>query len=441
MFESLKSWKNDKHNSIQLDSITGLLDRKSFIESLHECNEGNFGAEFYYFGLAHIEQFKLVNHSLGHEAGDYLLQKIAERMKAEFGENSTVGRMGSDEFGFISLEHSVDQVKAICQELNESLKRSPLKWKNRVIQAQIKYGIVSIKTHEKNIDQILKSVDEAVYAALYDRIKTICEYDEQDTAISRRNSNLKHAITVDQWLARDQFVLFVQPIVDLHSKLKINYFEVLIRGKTKDGKLVPPSSLIAAAEEFNLATKLDKWVIRNLFSWISHNKEIICSKFKYSFNISALSLNNNELCDYIIELTEKENIDPQYINIEVTERIAISNIDRCLDFMNRLKKLGFTFSLDDFGTGYCSFNYIKSLPFDMVKIDGTFIKNITSDKTSIAIVKAVADIAHTVNKKTVAEFVEDENIANAIKELGIDYGQGYFYSRPVPIDVLTKFKE
>ena len=441
MFASLKSWKNSKDHELKLDSITGLLDRKSFIESLNECNQGNFGADFYYFGLAHIEQFKLVNHSFGHEAGDYLLKEIAHRMDAEFGENSTIGRMGNDEFGFISLEHSVDQVKSICQEINESLLRSPLKWKGKTIRAQIKYGIVSIQANEKNLDEILMSVDEAIYAALYDHVNTICEYDEKDTAIVRRNNNLKHAITVDHWLSRNQFVLFVQPIVNLHAELKINYFEVLIRGKTNEGKLVPPAGLIAAAEEFNLATKIDKWVIRNLFEWISNNTNVVCSKFKYSFNISALSLNDNEICDYIIELTKSNNINPKSINLEVTERIAISNIDRCLNFMNRLKKIGFTFSLDDFGTGYCSFNYIKELPFDMIKIDGSFIKNITSDKTSVAIVKAVAEIAHTVNKKTVAEFVEDESIANKIKELGIDYGQGYFYSRPVPIDILTKFKE
>lgn len=178
-------------------------------------------------------------------------------------------------------------------------------------------------------------------------------------------------------------------------------------------------------------------MIRNLFKWIKDAGDSISSQYKFSFNLSALSINDNELTDYIIKLTEREKINPRKVNIEVTERVAISNLKRCYDFMTTLKQAGFTFSLDDFGSGYCSFKYIQTLPFDVIKIDGSFIKDIDTNKQNRTIAKAITDIANAYERKTVAEYIENENVANIAKEIGIDFGQGYYFSKPFSIEKLS----
>ena len=233
----------------------------------------------------------------------------------------------------------------------------------------------------------------------------------------------------------------MQPIVYLNNPKKASHFELLIRGVSDEGKIISPVKLIEAAEDFNLTPMLDKWVIRNLFAWINKNDAAKSSKYKFSFNISALSINENELSSYIINLAKKENINPRKINIEVTERVAISNMKRCFDFMIALKKAGFSFSLDDFGSGYCSFKYIQTLPFDVIKIDGSFIKDIDTNKQNYTITKAVTDIAKAYNRKTVAEYVENKKIADIVSEIGIDFGQGYYYSKPFPISQLHQSEE
>ena len=422
------------------DSVTQLLDRPSLIRELNNILTANDSNQSCVFGIANVEQFKLVNHSYGNDAGDYVLQEIAKRMEIEFGDEAIIGRMGNDEFGFISMDKDAEQIRLVCETINDSFIRSTLPWKDKKIHVRVKFGIVLIDNNKQDTDQILKSANEAIYSAQYDGGSTICEYDQNDTAILRRSGNLQHAITVDHWIARNLFLLFLQPIVYIDNPKKVSHFEILIRGKSNEGKIITPGKLISAAEDFNLTTKLDKWVIRSLFSWINEHNSSVPSKFKFAVNISALSVNDNELCDYIIDLVEEQQINPKQISFEITERVAISNMKRCYDFMSRLKKLGFTFALDDFGTGYCSFKYIKTLPFDIIKIDGSFIKNIDTDQSNFGIVKAISDITKVFNKKTVAECIETETVSKILLDLGVDYGQGYLYSKPIPIESLTKLK-
>lgn len=437
MLKSIRNLaKGSPSSADTLDTVTGLLDRSAFIENLKETIADKNIKHERIFGVANIEQFKLINHSYGNDAGDFVLQEIARRMTIELGEDTCIARMGNDEFGFISVDKTAEQVKTICENINLSFNDAPLPWEDRKIHMHVKFGIVLIGESEYDIDQILKSANEAIYSAQYDGGNTICEYDQNNTAILRRSGNLQHAITVDRWIARNLFLLYLQPIVSLANPKKLSHFEVLIRGKAKDGKIITPGKLINAAEDFNLTTKLDKWVIRNLFAWINKHSASIPDGVRFAVNISALSVNDHELCDYIIELVEEDNINPRQISFEITERVAISNMKRCYDFMSRLKKIGFTFALDDFGTGYCSFKYIKTLPFDVIKIDGSFIRNIDSDETNYAIVKAITDISKAFHRKTVAECIENDKVAEISHDLGIDYGQGYLYSKPIPISAL-----
>lgn len=440
MLKSIRNLAKGSQSSDTFDSVTGLLDRTAFINNLTETIAQPESGHEHIFGIANVEQFKLINHSYGNAAGDFILQEIAKRMTIELGEDACIARMGNDEFGFISIDRNAEQIKSICENINRSFIEASLPWEGRKIQVHVKFGIVLISDAKQDIDQILKSANEAIYSAQYDGGDTICEYNQDDTAILRRSGNMQHAITVDRWISRNLFLLYLQPIVSLANPKKLSHFEVLIRGKAKDGKIVTPGKLINAAEEFNLTTKLDKWVIRNLFAWINKHSDAMPPGVRFAVNISALSVNDHELCDYIIDLVEEKNINPRQISFELTERVAISNMKRCYDFMSRLRKLGFTFALDDFGTGYCSFKYIKTLPFDVIKIDGSFIQNIDTDKSNYAIVKAISDITKAFNIKTVAECIENETVAKISHELGIDYAQGYLYSKPIPIDALINTK-
>lgn len=434
MLEKLKFNNKDNYNQ---DSVNGILDRTSLINKLSEILSNSSDNTDYVFGIANIEQFKLINHSYGYKAGDYVLNVVAKTLALEMDKNTIVGRLGNDEFGFICMNKQVAQIQSSCESLNFSLSHAPVTWNNKKIRLHIKFGLVKIDKRSKDIDKILNSVNEAIYSAQYDGCSTVCEYDEDNTAIVRRSDNMQEAITLQRMIARDQFLLYVQPIVYLDNPKKASHFELLLRGQSDDGKIISPGKLIEAAEDFNITPMLDKWVIRNLFKWINENNSSLSSKYKFSFNLSALSINDNDLSQYIIDMAEKENINPRKINIEVTERVAISNLKRCYDFMRELKSAGFTFSLDDFGSGYCSFKYIQTLPFDVIKIDGSFIKDIETNTQNQTITKAVTDIAKAYGRKTIAEYVENKEIADIVRSLGVDYGQGYYYSKAFPVSELS----
>ena len=438
MLNKLNFSRKDSHHQ---DPLTEVLDRGSFLNVLGNILSDNNSNVDYVFGIARVERFKLINHSYGYKAGDYALNVVAKTMSLELDEGTIVGRLGNTEFGFICKKKNISQIQSSCESLNFSLSHAPVSWEGRKIRLHIKFGLVRIDQATIEIDQVLKAANEAIYSAQYDGGSTVCEYNEEDTAIVRRSDNMHEAITLQKWVARDQFLLYVQPIVYLDNPKKASHFELLLRGVSDEGKVISPEKLINAAEDFNLSPMLDKWVIRNLFSWINQNNSISVSKCKFSFNISALSINDHELGNYIINLAKKENINPGKINIEVTERVAISNMKRCYDFMVELKKAGFSFSLDDFGSGYCSFKYIQTLPFDVIKIDGSFIKDLETNKQNWTITKAVTDIAKAYNRKTVAEYIENKEIADIVSEIGVDFGQGYYYSKPFPITQLSKSDE
>ena len=433
MLSKLNYLKNSNQN---LDTVTGVLDRVSLLDSLDEILSRKSKLDNYVFGIANIEKFKLINYSHGIKAGDYVLNVVARTLTLELDEDFIIGRLGGDEFGFICKNKRISQIQSSCESLNFSLSQAPVKWNGKNIQLHIKFGLIYIKDEINSCDQILRRVNEAVYTAKYDGCDTVCEYNTKNTAILRRSDNMQDAITLQRWIAHDKLLLYVQPIVYLNNPKKASHFELLLRGQPSTGKIISPGKLIDAAENFNLTPSLDKWVIRNLFAWLENTKDSFSSKYKFSFNISALSINDNDLSQYIMKLTKQHKVNPRKINIELTERVAISNMKRCRDFMLELKQAGFTFSLDDFGSGYCSFKYIQSLPFDVIKIDGSFIKDIDTNKQNYTIAKAVTDIAKAYGRKTVAEYIENEKIANVASEIGIDYGQGYYFSKPFSINKL-----
>lgn len=419
------------------DPVTGTLDRTNFLMELANIIDNRKKNDRYIFGLSNIEHFKLINHSHSHQAGDYVLNMVAKTLSLEMDDKTIIGRVGNDEFGFICHGKKVAQLQSACEALNYSLSHAPVSWNGKKIRLHIKFALVVIDTNIESVDQLLRYANEAIYSAYYDGCSTVCEHNVNDTAILRRSSKMNQAIKLQRWIAHDHFLLYVQPIVYLSSPRKASHFELLLRGRSDAGKVISPGKLIDAAEDFNLTPMLDKWVIRNLFEWINRSRNTACSEYKFSFNLSALSINDSELSNYIIDLAKHNNVNPRKINIEITERVAISNMKRCFDFMMKLKKAGFSFSLDDFGAGYCSFKYIQTLPFDVIKIDGSFIKDIDSNLHNRTITKAITDIARAYNKQTVAEFIENSDIARVAREIGIDYGQGFYFSRPHCITKLS----
>ena len=438
MLQAITNWSRETEDSQTLDPVTSVLDRNSFITMLQELVIENRPEAACVFGIANVEQFKLINHSHGYEAGDYVLHSIAQSMCLEFDDDTIIGRIGNDEFAFLTFNKSAAQVQTICESFAEAMDDMPLSWMAKEISISLKFGIVEIDRHEQSINHLLKSVSDAIYSASYDGCATVCAYDKGNTAILRRNSNMEQAAIVKSWISQDMFTLYIQPTVNLQSDAKVSHFEILIRGIPENNTIITPGNLIEAAEDFNLTPELDKWVIKKLFEWINQNQDNQSKKYRFSFNLSALSVNDQGLADYIIDMAKQENIDPKRINIEITERVAISNLKKCYEFMMTLRKLGFTFSLDDFGSGYCSFKYIKSLPFDIIKIDGSFIKDIAENKENYIIVKAIVDVAHGLGRRTVAEYVETKEIEETVKELGIEYAQGHYYAKAFPIDDINK---
>ena len=311
MLNKIQDWSDYEGSPQTFDKITGILDRASFIHLLEEVLPEEAPTKSCIFGIANIENFKLINHSHGYKAGDYVLNAIAKTMSLEFNENTIIGRIGNDEFGFICIDQQIAQVQSTCESLNFSLKNVPLTWEGKKIQLNTRFGLVSINSQQHSIDQILKAASEAIYSAQHEGYSTVCKYDEKDTGILRRNDKIQEAIKLQRWIARNELSLYLQPIVFLDNPKKASHFELLLRGKPDNGQVISTEKFIQAAEDFNLTPLLDKWVIRNLFRWINENSASDISRFKFSLNISALSINDSEFSQYIISEAKKRKYNCQ----------------------------------------------------------------------------------------------------------------------------------
>jgi len=420
------------------DSLTGLINRSDFerylVNILERVDEKTEHALCY----LDLDQFKVINDTCGHMAGDQLLQNIAELLSQRIRKTEdTLARIGGDEFVLLLENCPLEQAEKIAKSMCEIVQDYRFVWNDNPFTVGISIGVVPLNINSHDYQDVLSKADTACYMAKEKGRNRVHTYLVDDEELMQRQSEMKVVSSITEAYENELFQLFYQPIVPIdHPERTTQHYELLLRMKDKKGNWLPPGFFLPAAERYNLVHKVDRWVIRTALNWLARNPEHLAQLSCCAINLSGMSLNDEKLFDFIAMQFEATEVPPEKICFEITETAAITNLAKAIGFINQLRELGCQSALDDFGSGMSSFAYLKNFPIDYLKIDGMFVKDILSDPIDNAMVKSINDIGHVLGLKTIAEFVENEGIFSRIKDLGIDEAQGYHIAKPQPIDML-----
>lgn len=418
------------------DSLTGLVNRSEF-EVLLKQYINNYKEPDLLSSLMFIDldQFKVVNDSCGHAAGDKLLVEISLVIKDCIRTSDTFARIGGDEFAIILQNCSAEKSLEIANKICKAVDQHRLFYDGQKFHIGASIGLVMIDSHWESITSLLQAADHACYDAKNSGRNQVKLHHTEDQTVEIKKNEAQWANRIETALEEDQFELFHQRIMPLNHT-GLDHIEILLRLKDKTGQHVSPGLFIPAAERFYMMSRVDRWVVKETFAWIESHAEQLTQIGLISINLSGQSLNNKDFHWYVKNMIETAGFDQSKICFEITETVAITNITEAIDFLTLLKQYGVKFSLDDFGSGVSSFGYIKSLPVDYLKIDGQFIQDITDNAIGQATVKCMTEIAKITGKKTIAEWVENEAVENKLSEMGVDYVQGFFKHKPAPIDTI-----
>ncbi|MEJ2114504.1 MAG: EAL domain-containing protein, partial [Gammaproteobacteria bacterium] len=418
-----------EHQSLH-DPLTGLLNRfemQQRLDSLlHSLTLEPSENTFCYFDL---DRFKVVNDTCGHEAGDELLRQVSEHLKPYITEKDTFARMGSDEFALIMTNCPNDEARKVADTLLQAVQNFHFEWAGTVFDINLSMALVPISA-EKSVSEILGTADVALSAAKDGGHGRIHEYRPHDSTVIRRHDEMQWVLQLEDALRSDRFQLNFQSIVPLHDKSDQGiHYEVLLRVIDESGEAMSPHELLKAAEQFDMVTRVDNWVVNAVFDWLEKHPDHLKKLSLCSINLSGASIGDPNFLLFLKDKLQGSKIPLEKIGFEVTENAAIKNMLKARDFIDTIKEHGCKFSLDDFGSGHSSFAYLKDLPVDFLKIDGVFVKGIHLEPVNYAMVKAINDVGQVMNMKTIAEYVENEEICNSLKEIGVDYGQGYYFGK------------
>ena len=415
------------------DMLTGLFNRRKFeerfAEILFNVVEENREHVLLYLDL---DQFKIVNDTCGHIAGDELLQQLPVLLHKVLRTSDLVARLGGDEFGILLESCNLKQAIIIADKLREQIKEFRFVWEDKTFEIGVSIGVVAVNAENANMAQIMSSADIACYAAKDAGRNRLHIYEASDEAVSERYGEMHWTARITKAMEDDRFILYQQPIVSI-SHDATEHIEILLRMVGENGKIIPPGAFLPAAERYNLMVGIDRWVISQVFKLIAENDLSKSSNGGIkivSVNLSGNSLSDENLLSYIIAEKEKYNVPFECLCFEITETVAISNLSRATLLIAELTKHGCRFALDDFGSGLSSFAYLKALPVQYLKIDGSFVRDVSRDDIDRAMVKSIQQVGEAMNLLTIAECVEDEATLNVLKELGIDYVQGHHLGKP-----------
>lgn len=416
------------------DALTGLVNRREFEDkvqnALISATQHNLKHALLYIDL---DQFKVVNDTCGHVAGDELLRQIASLLKEPLRESDTLARLGGDEFGVLLENCKLNNAADIAREICTIVAEFRFSWEKLIFNIGASIGVVPIIKNCGNLAEVISKADIACYTAKDQGRSRIYVSDGSDKEVTQRKNEMRWVSHIRHALDNNDFLLFYQRIQpqDTNHEL-ITILEVLIRLKSENDQPFLPGAFIPAAERYNLMPDIDHWVLRAVFEECARILEQY-GPCLISINLSGTTLNDDSLINYIRSLQSKYHINPKHICFEVTETAAITNLVNTSFFMKTLKTEGYTFALDDFGSGLSSFAYLKNLPIDYIKIDGAFVQDMVIDPVSLALVKSINEIGHAMGIKTVAEYIESQQILDKASELGIDFSQGFYIHRPEPM--------
>ncbi|WP_334701145.1 EAL domain-containing protein [Nostoc sp.] len=415
------------------DALTGLVNRQEFEQQIEQALcLAKLDSQVHALCYLDLDHFKIVNDTCGHLAGDELLRQITVLLQEKIRKTDTLARLGGDEFGVLLTQCTLEQALRVANDLLLCVQEFRFFWQEQAFSIGVSIGLVGIDTNSKSLTEIISRADAACYTAKNRGRNRVYVAETDDQERLQQRGEMQWASRISHALESDWFCLYIQPIAAITPAAQnSDYYEVLLRLHDEQGNLVLPMTFIPAAERYDLMHLIDQWVIRTLFqNWsrVVGDKQSI-----YAINLSGSSINDERFIDFLYEQFTLYSISPQSICFEITETVAIANLGKAKHFIQSLQQMGCRFALDDFGVGMSSFAYLKSLPVDYLKIDGSFIRNIVDNPVDHAIVTAMTHISNVMGIQTIAEFVENDAILERITALGIDFAQGYGIGIPRPL--------
>lgn len=435
LHQMVQSVYEDLSTQASCDPLTGLLNRQSFERNLDRIVADAIANQTpYVVCFLDIDQFKVVNNSYGHIAGDQLLKHVAAVVRKSAGTTVTCGRVGGNEFGIIFDRCAIKEGKVLCDNIRENVAESRFLWQDNSLAVTVSAGLTEVDPACDNIDTVMKKASVACNLSKEHGRNRITVYTPQDRDQVHHDEMMTWIQRIDHSL-EELLMLRCQEIRPVAKALgKPSHYEILLGVYDEDKNLLPPVALIEAAEHFGRMSKIDKWVIHNTLRWMENNAAVVEMVDGFSINLSGTSINEEHFLDFVLGELSATSVPRHKICFEITETAAITNLSDATDFIKVLRKTGCKFSLDDFGTGLSSYAYIQRLPVDYIKIDGVFIRNIVNNQKDQALVKSINELAHFMGMETIAEFVENEEILSVLKLIGVDHAQGYGVSRPVALE-------
>ena len=418
------------------DGLTGLLNRKEFERRASRLFETVRRDKCQHaLCFMDLDQFKVVNDTCGHVAGDELLRQLSLVLKKSVRQGDLLARLGGDEFAVLMEHTSLDDAQWVAALLQKAIQDYQFSWEGRNFKVGVSMGLVPIAETSSNLVETLSDADAACYVAKDKGRNRIHVYHAEDTETTQRHGEMQWVGRLNHALDDNRFCIYAQAIAPLDGRSELHY-ELLVRMLDDDGNIIPPGAFLPVAERYNLISKVDCWVVEHIFSRLLEYPVFLDRVNCLSINLSGQSVAEEGFQGFLIEQLATKKIPPEKICFEITETAAITNMNSAISFISRMKELGCQFALDDFGSGLSSFGYLKNLPVNYLKIDGMFVRDIVDDPIDHAMVKSINEVGHVMGMQTIAEFVENDEIQQKLIEIGVDYAQGYGIGKPHPFDEL-----
>ncbi len=417
------------------DALTGLINRREFenrlgesLKALHKDREQAHALLY-----LDLDQFKVVNDTFGHTAGDELLRQISETVQQQIRSSDVFARLGGDEFGILLERCSERQAMDVAESIRSAVEGYRFAWQEAFAAVRISIGVVMVTADTADVASLMSSADVACYSAKDQGRNQVHLYRDSDASV--RHEEMKWVSRITSAVEDERLELFYQPIIGINERRGRvrGHYELLLRMRDESGMLVSPDQFIPAAERYNLMSTLDRWVIHTALSQLADRDAVDEARYTLAINLSGTSLSEDRFLEFVVDELERRKLPKGAICFEITETAAISNLARVVHFMQALKKLGCKFSLDDFGSGLSSFTYLKNLPVDYLKIDGQFVSNVVDDTVDESMVKAISAVGHAMGIETIAERVETKQVLDKLGTLGVEFAQGYYIARPSSI--------
>lgn len=420
------------------DDLTGLHNRRSFEQHLAQTIAMADRSENAH-GLLYLDldRFKIVNDTCGHHAGDQLLIQLTSMMQERLRRGDLFARVGGDEFAIIAQGSAFADIQQLAEELRVIVSDFEFRYEEQSFNVSLSIGVTPIDSQVTSIEQVLSDVDSACYVAKQTGRNRVHVTQDNDAEVVQYRSNLAGIQAIRKALADNRLSLFYQPVFHLHENtMTMAHCEILLRIRSENGEMYSPARFIPIAEKYNVMNEIDQWVFSHVMEWLAENHAAHVIP-RLLINLSGLSFADDDFSNFIVERLSRGDIDPSYIAFEISEGAAVRNFQKVSQFIDRVRSLGCELALDDFGSGFSSFSYLKQLPIDYLKIDGSLVRNISTNEVDRKMVAAINQIGHTVGAKTIAEFVEDDASLQCLREMSVDFAQGYGLRMPAPLSQLA----